>query len=108
MMRVLVTGGAGELGSEVVKSLERVGYTVRIMSRKPKPVSVTSEWAQADILNPVGLESALAEVDVIVNSMSNPRKDTHAVDVDGTRLMLEKARAAGVKHVLHISIVGID
>src|SRR5262249_8184086 len=66
------------------------------------------EWAQVDILNGRGLEQAVADVDVIVNCMSNPRKNTHAVDVEGTRLLLDKARAAKVGHVLHISIVGID
>jgi uncharacterized protein YbjT (DUF2867 family) len=43
-------------------------------------------------------------VDIIINAAS----DTHQVDVVGTAQMLEHARAAGVAHVVHVSIVGID
>jgi uncharacterized protein YbjT (DUF2867 family) len=78
------------------------------MSRKAKPESVNMEWAQVEILTGQGLEQAVAGVDVIVNCMSDPRKNTHAVDVDGTHLLLEKARAAKVAHFLHVSIVGVE
>jgi uncharacterized protein YbjT (DUF2867 family) len=96
------------LGQQVVERLQKTGYTVRIMSRKGKPDAVSLEWAQVDILAGQGLEQAVAGVDVIVNCMSNPQKNTHAVDVQGTRLLLEKARAAQVAHFLHVSIVGIE
>jgi uncharacterized protein YbjT (DUF2867 family) len=39
--------------------------------------------------------------------MSNPA-DPQAVDVAGTRALLAAARAAGVAHVIHVSIIGID
>jgi len=51
MTKVLVTGGAGMLGREVVKQLTETGYNVRIMSRKQRPPTLlsTTEWAQADL-----------------------------------------------------------
>ena len=42
MTKVLVTGGAGRLGSKVVKELTATGYRVRIMSRKREPPNVLS------------------------------------------------------------------
>ena len=108
MTRILVTGGTGDLGGQVVDRLQKANHTVRIMSRKPKPALASLAWAQVDILTGQGLEQAVAGVDVIINCMSDPRKNTHAVDVDGTRRLLEKARAAKVAHFLHISIVGIE
>ena len=42
MMKVLVTGGTGRLGREVVKELTETGYSVRIMSRKRQPTNLLS------------------------------------------------------------------
>jgi uncharacterized protein YbjT (DUF2867 family) len=114
MTKILVTGGAGTLGSHVVRKLLANGYTVRIMSRKSQPGDLLpgTEWVQGDLESGRGIEEAVSGVDVIVHAAShaNPLKNVHTqrVDVDGTRTMLEKARAAGVAHVVYISIVGID
>ena len=37
MAKVLVTGGAGFVGSHVADELTRVGHEVRIMDRRPSP-----------------------------------------------------------------------
>ena len=50
MTRVLVTGGTGILGREVVSRLLEKGYTVRIMSRSPRRGTPNAEWAQAHLL----------------------------------------------------------
>ena len=110
MTKVLVTGGAGRLGNKVVKELTETGYSVRIMGRKRQPTNLLSatEWAQADLETGQGITDAVAGIDVIVHAASSPFKHTQQIDVDGTRLLLEQARVAGVAHVIYISIVGID
>jgi uncharacterized protein YbjT (DUF2867 family) len=110
MTNVLVTGGAGRLGSEVVKELTATGSRVRIMSRKPQPTNLLSatEWAQADLETGQGIVDAVTGIDVVVHAASSPFKHTRQIDVEGTRFMLEQARVAGVTHVVYISIVGID
>jgi uncharacterized protein YbjT (DUF2867 family) len=110
MTNVLVTGGAGRLGSKVVKELTATGYRVRIMSRKPQPPNVlsTTEWAQADLETGQGIADAVTGIDVVVHAASSPFKHTRQIDIDGAQLLLEQARAAGVAHVIYISIVGID
>ncbi len=110
MTKVLVTGGAGRLGSKVVKELTETGYSVRIMSRKRQPMDLlsTTEWAHADLETGQGIADAVAGIDVIVHTASSPFKHTRQIDVEGTRLLLEQARVAGVVHVIYISIVGID
>jgi nucleoside-diphosphate-sugar epimerase len=47
--RVLVTGGRGVLGSELVPRLQQSGYHVRITSRKARPHDAAPdlEWAPA-------------------------------------------------------------
>jgi len=110
MTKVLVTGGAGMLGRQVAKELTATGYSVRIMSRKRQPLNVlsTTEWAQADLETAQGIADAVTGIDVVVHAASSPFKHTRQIDVGGTRFLLEKARAAGVAHVIYISIVGID
>jgi uncharacterized protein YbjT (DUF2867 family) len=108
MTRVLVTGGAGGFGRALVPRLSSRGYTVRIMSRHPAPAGITAEWSQADIESGAGLTAALAGVDVIVHAASSPAKHTQQIDVEGTRRLLQAARAAEVAHIAYISIVGID
>jgi uncharacterized protein YbjT (DUF2867 family) len=46
-------------------------------------------------------------VDAIVHLASSPTK-TRDTDVEGTRRLVEVAEAAGVRHLIYISIIGID
>ncbi|MFN8371732.1 MAG: NAD(P)H-binding protein [Anaerolineae bacterium] len=110
MTRVLVTGGTGGLGREVVTRLGAAGCAVRVMSRRGRPQDFNPalEWAQADVETGAGLAAAVANVDVIVNAVTSPAKDTQKVDVEGTQRLLEQARTAKVGHFLHVSIVGIE
>jgi nucleoside-diphosphate-sugar epimerase len=86
------------------------GYIVRIMSRSPAPVKLAAglEWAQADLKTGQGLPAALAGVETIVHAATDPLKHARAVDVAGTGRLVAEARAAGVAHLVYISIVGID
>jgi uncharacterized protein YbjT (DUF2867 family) len=110
MARVLVTGGTGALGRELVPRLAAAGHTVRVMSRHAAPADKPSEreWAQAQLFPPAGLADAVAGIDSVAHCASSPFRKTRDVDVDGTRTLLEAAKAAGVSHFLYISIVGID
>lgn len=107
MTRVLVTGGTGTLGSEMVKQLLMQGYTVRVMSRSATPKIKGVEWAQADLESGTGVAAALQGVNTLIHSASSPTKTTQ-VDVEGTKPLLEQAQQAGVSHFLYISIVGIE
>jgi uncharacterized protein YbjT (DUF2867 family) len=110
MSHILVTGGAGRLGRELTPRLQQVGHRVWVMSRRPRPADLSSdlEWAQANIETGTGLREAVSGMETIIHAASNPLKRTRQVDVDGTRRLLEVARAAGVGHFIHVSIVGIE
>ncbi len=110
MTRVLITGGTGVLGSDLVPRFAGAGYTVRIMSRRSRSADrdQAGEWAQAQLATGEGLAEAVSGADVIVHAASSPFRRTEAVDVSGTARLLEQAREAGVSHFFYISIVGID
>ncbi|HEU5368343.1 MAG TPA: NAD(P)H-binding protein, partial [Ktedonobacterales bacterium] len=109
MQRVLITGGAGELGRELTGQLTKQGYIVRVMSRRSRPASQPGEieWARADLGAETGIREAAVGVDTIIHSATNFFASSK-VDVAGTKRLLEAARAEGVSHVLYVSIVGIE
>jgi uncharacterized protein YbjT (DUF2867 family) len=106
-MKILVTGGTGALGREVVKRLLERGHRARVLSRKPGD---GDDWVQGDLATGAGLEKAVIGIDAIVHagSATTEWRKVHATDVVGTRRLLAMAREAGVRHAAYISIVGID
>lgn len=109
MSRVLVTGGTGMLGRRVVDRLAAAGYQVRIMSRHARAgANPAVETIVADLITGDHLDAALDGVTTVIHAASQPVGRTEQVDVEGTRLLLECAQAAQVRHFIYVSIVGID
>ena len=100
---VLVTGGTGVLGRQVVERLRAAGAEPRVMSRSGKPGTI-----RGDLLTGEGLDAAVRGVETVIHCASNPLRKSRQVDVDGTKRLLEAAARSGVSHVVFISIVGID
>jgi uncharacterized protein YbjT (DUF2867 family) len=109
MTSVLVTGGTGVLGRQLVPRLVEAGHSVRVLSRRDAPqvpegvTSVRGELASGE-----GLTKAVAGAEVIVHCATSPTRQARRVDVEGTKRLLEAAHRAGCGHFLYISIVGID
>jgi uncharacterized protein YbjT (DUF2867 family) len=98
-MTILVTGGTGTLGRPTVAMLESAGHDVRILSRTAGAGRVFG-----DLTTGTGLTDALAGVDTLLHlATSASRKD-----VAQTRRLVDAATAAGVTHIVYISIVGVD
>ena len=99
MTTVLVTGATGTLGTPTVARLRAAGHEIRALSRRRAPGLVTG-----DLLTGAGLEQALEDAGTVLHlSTAQSHKDVAA-----TRTLLTAASAAGVGHVVLISIVGIE
>jgi uncharacterized protein YbjT (DUF2867 family) len=97
-MRVLVTGGSGDLGRRVVRELTGRGHSVVAASRR----------SGLDLATGAGVEQAVAGMDAVVHCASNPVK-AKTVDVGGTQLLAAAlARRDTPGHLVYISIVGCD
>jgi uncharacterized protein YbjT (DUF2867 family) len=98
MTTILVTGGTGTLGRLVTDRLRADGHEVRVLSRRARPYAVDLREGGA------GLDAAVAGVDTIVHCASTPRGG----DERAATNLVAAARKAGVRHLVHISIVGVD
>jgi uncharacterized protein YbjT (DUF2867 family) len=105
--RTLVTGGTGTLGQALLPRLLADGHTVRATSRAAR-TGDDVEWVRMELESGTGIRAAVDDVDVIVHTATAPLGDTEAVDVEGTRRLLEAAAEADVENFVYISIVGID
>jgi uncharacterized protein YbjT (DUF2867 family) len=104
---VLVTGGTGALGRQVVKKLREAGHRAIVMSRRPGP---TADRRQADLATGAGLEQAVRGVEAIIHAGSATTRPWryHITDVEGTRRLIGLAKQAGVRHLVYVSIVGME
>jgi uncharacterized protein YbjT (DUF2867 family) len=117
---ILVTGGTGHLGRDLVSFLKADGHRVRVLARTPGRDPAV-EWVQGDLGTGRGVAEAVAGVQTIVHAATSspmarrggPRpvdffRTPTEVDVEGTRRLLTEARRAGVGHFLHVSMVGLE
>ena len=109
---VLVTGGAGLVGSELVKQLLARGKTVRALYNKTKPEALPGlELIACSILDTVGLEEAMQGVDEVyhcaglVSFSKNNSKSLYKINVEGTANIVNASLDAGIKKLVHVSSV---
>lgn len=113
-LRCLVTGAAGFVGGHVRAHLQAQGVRVRGLGRGDP--TTPGEWARvADLADREGLRAALRGVDALVHcaarvhvvreSHSSPLAEFRRVNVEGTRVLLEEAAAAGVRLAVLVSSV---
>jgi uncharacterized protein YbjT (DUF2867 family) len=103
-MDVLVTGGTGRLGQRLLGPLQGAGHTVRQMSRR----GTGPGGVRGDLATGRDLELAAAGAEVIVHAASDPRGDPWQVDVAGTRRLVEAVDRDRLRHLVYVSIVGVD
>ncbi|MFE7190628.1 SDR family oxidoreductase [Kitasatospora sp. NPDC057541] len=100
---VLVTGGTGTLGRHVVPLLRAAGQDVRVLTRNPRPAADGVVYAAGDLLNGEGVDAALAGVEVVLHLAGDAKHDEAT-----TRTLVAAARRAGVRHLVHISVIAAD
>jgi UDP-glucose 4-epimerase len=113
-IKALVTGGAGFIGSHLTERLAIEGVEVAILddfSNSPAPGAGGPPCFTGDLREAGLVESAvsgrdwvfhLAAMNSIPRSIAEPLR-SHEVNVDGTLILLEAARRAGVRRVVFAS-----
>jgi len=110
---VLVTGGAGFIGSHLVDALVERSLRVRVLDNfatgRREQVNPAAELVEADIRNFDSIRGVLRDVDCVFHTAALPRVplsiekpvETHMANVVGTLNVLVAARDAGVRRVVY-------
>src|SRR5690242_18906401 len=113
--RVLVTGGSGFVGANLVTELLDRGHHVRSFDRasSPLPAHPRLEVLEGDICDPQTVAAAVEGVDTVFHTAAiidlmggasvtpEYRQRSFAVNVDGTKNLVHAAQAAGVKRFVY-------
>ena len=100
-MTILITGGTGTIGGQVLGRLQRTGLEVRALTRSPEkaqlPAGVTP--AQGDLADIDAMRAALKDVSTLFLLAPNV-----ADELTQAMLALTLAREAGVRGVVYLSV----
>ncbi|MEO6489596.1 MAG: NAD-dependent epimerase/dehydratase family protein [Ferruginibacter sp.] len=111
--KILVTGGAGLVGHELIEQLLSQGKSVTAIYNKT-PLRISSPMLneiQCSILDVTGLEELMNNIDEvyhcagIVSFIPGIENELYKINVEGTANVVNAALNAGVRKLLHVSSV---
>jgi dihydroflavonol-4-reductase len=117
IMKVFVTGATGFIGGKTAERLKAAGHELRCLVRRTSDAGLVTRLGATptvgDITDKASVLEGMSGCDWVVNIAAAyafwlPKRKTYAaVNVGGTRNVIEAAVGAGVSKVVHVSTVAI-
>ena len=112
-MKVLLAGGFGHLGSDVLKSLVDAGHEVVAADMVVKELDFKGFTPlQIDMTNKEKLKGVCDGKDVVITTVgltkASEKVTAYDIDYGANKNLLEEAKRAGVKHFVYISVLKAD
>ena len=111
---VLITGGSGFVGINLVRDLHARGYAIVTLDIEPFAYADMRDRVDhqlGDIRDPQAVDRAMRGVDLVVHAAAalprHSERDILTTDIDGTRNVLQSALSHGVRRVVHISSTAV-
>ena len=110
-MQILVAGATGQTGRHIVRQLIEKNVSVKALVRDVEQAKTilpaTAELIVGDVLQPATFESALADCNVLICATGaspslNPT-GPYQVDYQGTKNLVDAAKAQGIEHFILVS-----
>lgn len=112
--RVLVTGGSGFLGINLIRFLIEKGYDISVIDFAPFSYEDCKESIRmigGDIRNLEKVKEAMRDVDMVVHCAAAlplySEEDIFSTDVQGTRNVISTAKECGIERFVHISSTAV-
>jgi len=111
---IMIAGGTGRLGTQLVQLLTARGFKVRILTREPERArhlqSDLVEIIKGDVRDPAAVQRAVTGAQTVISAIhgldgtgtDNPR----TVDWQGNSNLIKAAQAAGTEHFILVSVHG--
>lgn len=119
MKKILVTGGAGFIGTNFVYYLVNKGYFVTVLDKLTyaggkdnlEPLGDKVKLIVGDICSTNDVKSSLKDIEIVVHMAAeshNTRSETdpdifYKTNVEGTKTVINESVKSGVKRIIHIS-----
>ena len=114
MTSVLVTGGAGFIGQHLVSALVARDRKVRVLDRRPPVCAIPGvEYVSGSVLDSALVDDTMRDINEVYHLAGLPgmwlpqKSDFHAVNFQGTEIVIAAARKRGTARFLHCSTESI-
>ncbi len=114
MTSALVTGGAGFIGQHLVSALVARDRKVKVLDRRPPLCAIPGvEYVSGSVLDSALVDDTLRDVEEVYHLAGLPgmwlpqKSDFHAVNFQGTEVVIAAARKRGTARFLHCSTESI-
>jgi dTDP-4-dehydrorhamnose reductase len=99
MQRLLVTGGYGYLGQELVRLAPVAGWETRATWWRREPRGLPGEWFQVDVRDPDQVRRAVDGCDAVIHTAYVQGAGEWEVNAEGSAVVAEAARGSRLVHL---------